>query len=219
MDKSRDAWIVGSTGLVGGHALRALLADPHFASVLSVVRRPSGVLDARLEEKVVDFESMARELEGRRTDVAICCLGTTIKQAGSQERFRHIDFDYVLAFAQSALSAGAKHFIVVTALGADAKSRIFYNRVKGELEEALGALGFERLVIARPSFLAGDREALGQPVRGGEKLALRLSRWLRPVIPANYRSIAAADVAAALLRHVPTGVGRLVLPSGAMQRS
>jgi uncharacterized protein YbjT (DUF2867 family) len=103
-------------------------------------------------------------------------------------------------------------------MGADGRSRIFYNRVKGELEEALGALGFDGLVIARPSFLAGNREALGQPVRDGEKLALRVSTWLRPLIPDNYRSIAAGDVAGALLRHVPGSSGRLVLESGAMQR-
>ena len=193
MDKSRDAWIVGSTGLVGGHALRALLADPHFASVLSVVRRPSGVLDARLEEKVVDFESMARELEGRRTDVAICCLGTTIKQAGSQERFRHIDFDYVLAFAQSALSAGAKHFIVVTALGADAKSRIFYNRVKGELEAALSSFGFEALTIVRPALLLGDRAEK----RFGERIAAPLSKLL----PKAVRGIDASKVGRALAHY------------------
>ena len=102
-------------------------------------------------------------------------------------------------------------------MGADAKSSIFYNRVKGELEDALSQLGFSTLVIARPSFLAGDREALGQPVRSGEKLALRVSTWLSPLIPGNLKSIPAKAVAAALLRTVPVAVGRKVLLSGEMR--
>jgi uncharacterized protein YbjT (DUF2867 family) len=115
-------------------------------------------------------------------------------------------------------AGGAQRIGLVSAMGADARSSIFYSRVKGELEDALASLGFATLVIARPSMLAGDRAALGQPVRGGEQLAVKASRWLRPLIPANYRSIAARDVAAALLREVPRAEGKKVLPSGAMQR-
>lgn len=102
-------------------------------------------------------------------------------------------------------------------MGADPRSSVFYNRVKGETEEALAAIGFATLVIARPSFLAGDRESLGQPVRSGEKLALRISEALRPLIPRNYASIAARDVAAALLQAVPALQGKHVLLSGRMQ--
>jgi uncharacterized protein YbjT (DUF2867 family) len=105
----------------------------------------------------------------------------------------------------------------VSAMGADTQSTLFYSRVKGELEAALDGLGYEGVVIARPSMLAGDRTALGQPERGGEKLALRVSRWLGPLIPRNYRSIQAADVARALLRGVPSAQGTQLLPSGAMQ--
>ncbi|MCC2675163.1 MAG: Semialdehyde dehydrogenase - binding protein, partial [Ramlibacter sp.] len=132
--------------------------------------------------------------------------------------FRAVDFDANLAVAQAARAAGARRLGLVSAMGADAKSAIFYNRVKGELEAALAPLHFDALVIARPSFLAGDREALGQPVRGGETMALRVSQWLRPVIPANLRTIAAKDVAAALLREVPRANGKKILLSGAMQR-
>lgn len=102
-------------------------------------------------------------------------------------------------------------------MGADARSRIFYSRVKGELEEALARLGFEALVIARPSLLVGDREVLGQPARSGERVGLYLSSLLRPLIPSNYRPIAATDVARALLERVPVARGREVLASGAMQ--
>ncbi|RYG10287.1 MAG: hypothetical protein EON92_12975 [Burkholderiales bacterium] len=104
-------------------------------------------------------------------------------------------------------------------MGADPRSSIFYNRVKGELEEALGSLGFSTLVIARPSFLAGDREALGQPLRSGEKLALNVSRWLAPLIPANLKSIPAKAVANALLQTVPVTAGKTVLLSGQMRRT
>jgi uncharacterized protein YbjT (DUF2867 family) len=102
-------------------------------------------------------------------------------------------------------------------MGANAQSSVFYSRVKGELESALAGLGYEAVVVARPSMLAGDRAALGQPERGGEQLALMVSRWLRPLVPANYRSIQAADVARALLRAVPAVQGQQVLLSGAMQ--
>ncbi|WP_309246684.1 epimerase [Ramlibacter montanisoli] len=150
-------------------------------------------------------------------DEVYLALGTTIRVAGSQPAFRAIDFDANLAVAVAAQVAGARRLGLVSAMGADSQSRIFYNRVKGELEAALDGLGYEGVVIARPSILHGDRDALGQPLRKGEKLALQVSRWLRPLIPDDYRAIAAADVARALLRTVPVAHGSQVLPSGRMQ--
>ncbi|MFT4268445.1 MAG: nucleoside-diphosphate sugar epimerase, partial [Xenophilus sp.] len=126
-------------------------------------------------------------------------------------------FDANLVVAQAALAAGARRAGLVSALGASARSSVFYSRVKGELEEALAALPFEALVIARPSMLRGDRHALGQPARGGELLWARLDAVLRPVIPRRLHSIAAADVAAALVRSVPAARGCEVLDSAAMQ--
>jgi uncharacterized protein YbjT (DUF2867 family) len=210
----RTALVAGATGLVGREILRGLLADDSVAAVHALARRPFDVQHPKLTTHVVDFAA----LPGLPSvDEAYLALGTTIKVAGSQSAFRAVDFDANLAVARAARQAGAKRLGLVSAMGADAKSSIFYNRVKGELEAALAQLGYDALVIARPSFLAGDREALGQPLRGGEKLALNLSRWLRPVIPANLRSIAARDVAAALLREVPAAQGHRVLLSGAMQ--
>ena len=136
---------------------------------------------------------------------AYCCLGTTIKAAGSQAAFRAVDFDAVLAFARAAQSAGVQRFAVVSALGASPRSPGFYNRVKGEMEEALAGLGFASLVIARPSLLAGDRSALGQPARPGERLALALTAPLAPLIPKTWRPIAAATVARALRRALADG--------------
>lgn len=210
---SRTALVAGATGLVGREILQGLLADDSVAAVHALARRPLGIQHPKLTAHVVDFAALPALPP---VDEAFLALGTTIKVAGSQSAFRAVDFDANLAVAKAARAAGAKRLGLVSAMGADARSPMFYNRVKGELEDALAQLGYETVVIARPSFLAGDRESLGQPVRGGEKLALRASRWLRPVIPANLRAIAAKDVAAALLREVPRASGRKVMLSGTM---
>lgn len=212
---ARTALVAGATGLVGREILRGLLADESVASVHALVRRPLDETHAKLVTQVVDFAALPPL---PRVDEVYLALGTTIKVAGSQQAFRAVDYEANLAVARAALDAGAAKLGLVSAMGADSGSTIFYNRVKGELEEALAALDFQTLVIARPSFLVGDRATLGQPVRGGETLALNVSRWLKPLIPANLRSIAAADVAAALLKAVPRNRGRHVLLSGAMQR-
>jgi uncharacterized protein YbjT (DUF2867 family) len=200
---------------VGREILQGLLADETIAAVHVLARRKPPIEHAKLTAHVVDFAALGALPP---VDEAYLALGTTIKVAGSQSAFRAVDFDANLAVACAAQVAGASHLGLVSAMGADAHSSIFYNRVKGELEEALSGLSFAGLVIARPSMLAGDRTALGQPVRSGEQLAVQLSRWLRPLIPADYRSIAARDVAAALLHEVPMSVGKKVLLSGAMQQ-
>ncbi|HSV55054.1 MAG TPA: epimerase [Burkholderiaceae bacterium] len=151
-------------------------------------------------------------------DEVFVALGTTIKVAGSQEAFRAIDFDAVLAVARAARAAGATKLGVVSAMGASARSSVFYNRVKGEMEDAVSSLGYTTVIIARPSFLAGDRTALDQPERSGEGLALLVSRTFKALIPANYRSIPADRVAAALRQAVKAGrPGRQVLLSGVLQ--
>jgi uncharacterized protein YbjT (DUF2867 family) len=150
-------------------------------------------------------------------DEVYLALGTTIKVAGSQAAFRAVDFDANLAVARAALAAGARRAGLVSSMGADPESRVFYSRVKGELEQALAQLPFDGLVIARPSLLTGDRDMLGQPERPLEKWSAAASRVLGPLIPANYRPIAAADVARALLTRVPSAQGRLVLLSGSMR--
>jgi len=137
--------------------------------------------------------------------------------AGSRDAFRAVDFDANLAVARAALAAGARRIGVISAMGADASSRVFYNRVKGELEQALSALPLEALVIARPSLLLGDRGRLGQPHRRGEHLGARLDRWLGPLLPARLRAISAEDVAAALVATVPQARGRQILDSARMQ--
>jgi len=210
---TRTIALAGASGLVGREILRGLVADPSVAAVHVLGRRP---LEAtpKVVSHVVDFRALPAL---PRVDEVYLALGTTIKVAGSQEAFRAVDFDANLAVGRAALASGARRAGLVSAMGASAKSRIFYSRVKGELEDAIAALPFEGVVIARPSMLAGDRASLGQPVRPGEGYALALSRLMGPLIPKNYRSIAAADVAKALLARVPLARGREVLPSGAMR--
>jgi uncharacterized protein YbjT (DUF2867 family) len=151
--------------------------------------------------------------------LAFCCLGTTIRQAGSQAAFRAVDFDAVLAFARAAQAAGVRHFAVVSALGASPRAAGFYNRVKGEMEQAIGALGFGSVVIARPSLLAGDRAALGQPPRTAERLALWLTTPIAGLIPASVRPINAQTVARAMIaasRQPQAGVR--IVESGELQQ-
>ena len=199
---------------MGQAVLQGLLADDSVAAVHALGRRKLGLEHPKLTSHAVDFTALPPLPP---VDEAYLALGTTIKVAGSQAAFRAVDFDANLAVAKAVFSAGTRKLGLVSAMGADVRSSIFYNRVKGELEDALESLGFDTLVIARPSFLVGDRAAIGQPVRGGEKLALRVSQVLRPLIPANLRSIAAVDVARALLANVPVAQGRKVMLSGAMQ--
>ena len=210
----RSALLAGATGLVGREILQGLLRDDTVAAVHVVGRRDLPFHDPKLTAHVVDFRGLPPL---PAVDEVYLALGTTIKVAGSQEAFRAVDFDANLAVAVAAQVAGAKRLGLVSAMGADARSRIFYSRVKGELEDALAGLGYEGLVIARPSMLAGDRASLGQPERGGEKLALQVTHWLKPLIPRNYRTILAHDVAHALLREVPAARGKRVLLSGEMQ--
>jgi uncharacterized protein YbjT (DUF2867 family) len=208
----KTIWVVGATGLVGRETVRVLFEQGH--QIVTWVRRASGQAHLRLQERVVDFEQLDAAFADPSVaspDAAVSCLGTTIKQAGSQERFRRVDYEYVLAFARAARMAGASTFAVVTAMGADSDSMIFYNRVKGDVERELAALGFEHLVIARPSLLIGERAE----TRLGEKLMTPLSRLL----PLRYRGIEGATVARALGAALGLpGTRRRVLLSDELQR-
>jgi uncharacterized protein YbjT (DUF2867 family) len=211
---ARAVALAGATGLVGQAILEGLLADASVAAVHALGRREPGVTHHKLTSHIVDFGALPPLPP---LDEVYLALGTTIKAAGSQEAFRAVDFDANLAVARATLAAGSRRAGLVSAMGADAKSRVFYNRVKGEIEEALAQLPFDGLVIARPSLLTGDREALGQPARPAERAVTAVSRILGSLVPANYRPVAAADVARALLARVPESRGRVVLLSGKMQ--
>ena len=210
----RTIVLAGATGLVGQELLASLLSDPTVAAVHTLGRRAPALQHPKLAAHVVDFAALPTIPEA---DEVYLALGTTIKVAGSQAAFRAVDFDANLAVAEAALASGARRAGLVSAMGADSKSRVFYSRVKGELEDALGALPFSRLAIARPSLLVGNRDALGQQNRTGEEIGYAVSQALGFLIPANYKPIQAAAVARALLAAVPSDAGAKVMLSGEMQ--
>jgi uncharacterized protein YbjT (DUF2867 family) len=174
-------------------------------------RRAPTMVDPRLRLHAVDFTSIP--VLPPVDDVYIA-LGTTIAVAGSQRAFRAVDYDAVMATARAARAAGATRCGLVSAMGANAQSRIFYSRVKGEVERDLQALGFATLVIARPSLLLGDRHALQQPSRAGESLSIQLFKWLNPVLPTKYRARPGAEVGRALVHSVQSGPADVQVLSG-----
>jgi uncharacterized protein YbjT (DUF2867 family) len=194
----RTALIAGATGLVGRHCLRRLLADPRYARVTAIVRRSTGVSDSKLEEVVVDFDRLAERAAAIRGEDFFCCLGTTIRDAGSQAAFRRIDHDLVVELARLARANGARRLAYVSSVGADAGSRAFYMRSKGETERDLGALGYEQVEVLRPSFLVGERER----GRTGEAAGIAVARGLAGLLIGGlrkYRPISADTVAAGMI--------------------
>jgi uncharacterized protein YbjT (DUF2867 family) len=191
--------IIGATGLVGRCVLRQAMVDERFTRIVAPTRRR---LDAdvvsgttRVENPVVDFESLPAEAEWWRADAAICTLGTTIKRTGSKEAFRRVDFEFTLAAARLAHHHGVRTFVLTSSVGADPRSFYFYLRTKGELEKALAACGFDSLTLVRPASLDGER-AESRPM---EKISLRLLRAIAPITPRRYRPVHAERVAKTLL--------------------
>ena len=182
--------LAGATGLTGELLLDRLLNEPTVERVLAPSRKPLAD-HPHLENPVGDPAVFLPQLSGP-VDVAFCCLGTTIKQAGSEEAFRAVDHDMVVAFAKRAREMGARHLIVISAIGADPESSIFYNRVKGEMEQSLRAQDWPQLTIARPSLLIGER----LEERPAEKIAGLFSK----LIPGKYHGIEACELARALWR-------------------
>lgn len=214
----RRVALAGASGLVGREIATRLAADPAVLQLHLVLRKPLPAFESMLRVQAHRIGPAGMPLLPP-VDEALCALGTTIKVAGSQAAFRAVDFDAVVQFARRAREAGARRFAVVSALGADAGSSNFYLRVKGEAEAELKTVGFESLVIARPSLLVGDRATLGQPPRLGERLTETLTRPLWPVIPLKWRPVEAGVVARAMLAALKAGTpGVQVLDSAALQR-
>lgn len=192
----RSALLAGATGLVGREILAGLLQDKNVAQVHCIGRRPPPVQHPKLIAHQVDFNHLGKLPAVQDVYIA---LGTTIKVAGSKEAFKAIDLDAIVAVARACKAQGAVRLGVVSAMGADPKSLIFYSRIKGEMEQALSSLGYESTVFVRPSLLAGQREQLGQAPRWGERIGLLLAPLVNPLVPANYRAVQAQDVALALI--------------------
>jgi uncharacterized protein YbjT (DUF2867 family) len=193
------ALLAGAAGLVGGLALDGLLEAPDFSRVFAVTRRPLGREHSRLANRIVQFEQIESQLKGVTCHVALCALGTTIREAGSQEAFRRVDVDAVLAFARAAKAAQAQRFIVVSSVGADPNSKNFYLRTKGEMEQALIGIGFPCLDILQPSLILGWRTREIRPAELGASLIMPL---LNPFLFGKwepFRAIPARTVAAAMV--------------------
>jgi uncharacterized protein YbjT (DUF2867 family) len=199
----RSALLVGATGLVGSFLLRRLTENDAYARVTVWVRRRLEQAHPKIRCEVVNFE----QLHERRVEAedVFCCLGTTIKKAGSQDAFRQVDYDYPVALAIAAAGGGARRLLVVSALGANPDSGIFYNRVKGEMEIAVRAAGVPATIFFRPSLLSGPRAE----VRRGERIGEAIGKVLGPLL-GKYRPIHADLVAAAMVRAAvddrPSGV-------------
>lgn len=215
---ARVALVAGATGLVGQAVLAGLLTDKHYTAVHAVGRRHLALTHPKLTSHAVDFLNLTSLPGIEHVDDVFIALGTTIKVAGSEAAFRAVDFDAVLAIARAARQAGARRLGVVSAMGADPDSSVFYNRVKGEMEAALRALHFPVLVIARPSLLTGNRTSLKQAKRLGETLGSVAMHWFKPLIPLNYQAIPAEQVGQSLVDAVRDAKdGTHLLLSGQLQ--
>lgn len=200
------ALVAGATGLIGSHLLDHLLASPNHARVIALTRTKLERTDKRLTNIVVNFDNLEKEVHdaGLAVDEAYCALGTTIKKAGSQAAFRKVDFDYETAFARAATEAGATRFALVSSVGANSRSSIFYSRVKGETEKAVREIGFSTLHIFQPGVLLGTREE----ARPGEQLAIALTPLLNLGLQGpmqKYRGIPAETVALSMIKIMGSG--------------
>jgi uncharacterized protein YbjT (DUF2867 family) len=212
---TRVALLAGASGLTGGYVLDNLLAAPDFARVIAVTRRPLVREHGHLANRIVQFDRLQAQLQGVSCDVALCCLGTTIRTAGSRENFRQVDVDYVVAFARAALAARAQRFVVMSSVGADPRSNNFYLRTKGEMEQQLEGLGFPSLDILQPGVLLGLRREM-RPLELAAMLLMPLATPFLTGKRAPLRAISARRVAAAMVgatRSSRKGVQRYAGPA------
>jgi uncharacterized protein YbjT (DUF2867 family) len=211
----RTAMIAGSTGLVGTQLLQLILKDPHYDSIVTVTRKPESLSDVKHKNLVVDFDALDNYGDQLIADDVFCCLGTTMKKAKSKEAFYKVDHDYAVNLARLTHARQAKQFLLVSALGADTKSSFYYNEVKGKTEESIDALNFSAYHIFRPSLLLGPRNEN----RPGEEAAKTFYRIFNFLIPARYKGIEAAKVAAAMLHYAKAGkTGKHIHDSADLQR-
>ena len=195
--EQKIALIAGASGLTGHSLIRLLLKSDDYHKVIALVRKPLGAGHDKLEEAVVDFDRLPDMTDFPMASDVFCCLGTTIKKAGSREAFYKVDFTYPYELAKRALKEGAQRFFLVSALGANKKSGIFYNRVKGELEDQLSFLDYRTIYIFRPSLLLGKRNER----RPGERFAQVVSRIIPFIGPfKKYKPIRGEKVADAIMK-------------------
>ncbi len=210
---SKTALVIGATGLIGNMLARQLTESSVYDKIKVLVRKSLSWQHPRLQEIKYDFDR-PNGLPIQADDI-FCCLGTTMKKAGSREAFQKVDYQYPMDIARRGLANGASQFAIVTSMGADPDSTFFYNRVKGELERDLTALNYPTLLIFRPSLLLGDRSTEN---RLGERLAEGAMRLFSPLIPAKYKGIDASKVARAMVTTAQQGhAGKHIYESDALQ--
>lgn len=193
----KKAMLIGASGLIGSKLLDLLLESERYEKVIALVRKPLLYTHTKLEEIVIDFDNLEEEYPDIAVDDVYCAIGTTIKKAKTKERMYQIDVEYPFTVARLAKRKGMQHFVIISAMGANPKSRFFYTRIKGELEEKLTLLDIPRLSILRPSLLVGEREEF----RFGEKMAIGLYKGVSWLLPNAYKSkfgIEASTVAKAM---------------------
>jgi len=209
----KTAIIAGASGLTGTHLVKLMLQSSTYNTVKILVRKPMDIEHSSLQQIVYDYEYPAPEVI--KADDVYCCLGTTIKKAGSREAFKKVDYEYPLQVARIAHQNGAQKFSVISAIGANPKSKIFYNIVKGQVEEAIKEIPFEAIYILRPSMLLGNRKEF----RFGEETAKIIMRPLNFLLPKNIKPIHASQVAACVLDKMNSNEkGFQVVFSGQMQK-
>ncbi len=189
------ALVAGSTGLIGRHLIEQLILDARYKKIKCLTRRPLSLNDDKLEIIETEGGNLIEIADLLEADDVFCCLGTTIKKAKTKEAFKKIDFDYPLSLARVTLANGASQFHLISALGANSSSGVFYNRVKGEIEEAIAALGFKTFHVYRPSLLLGPRKE----ERSGEDAAKLFFKLFGFLIPKKFKAIDAAKVARAMV--------------------
>ena len=205
------ALVIGATGLIGDQLTRKLCQLAHYERVKVLVRKPLGWQHPRLQEIQFDFDNPNGLLT--QADDIFCCLGTTMKKAGSKEAFRKVDYQYPMDVARLGREQGATQFSIVTSMGADPNSMFYYNRVKGDVERDLATLNYPALLIFRPSLLLGTRSES----RLGEKIGEGVMKLLNPLIPAKYKAIKSGTVAEAMYDKAQLGLmGRHVFESDAI---
>ncbi len=194
--RMKTAVIAGASGLIGKELVQKLISSDQYELIYSISRKTSGVIHQKIREIVIDFDHPGELKFDAPIDDVFCTLGTTIKKAGSRENFKKVDYKYIIWLANVTELAGASQFLVVSSMGADPKSSIFYNQVKGETEEGLKKVGFDHLVILRPSLLLGKREEF----RFAEKLSSYFMKAFNFMIPDNFKAIQGEKVAAYMLK-------------------
>jgi uncharacterized protein YbjT (DUF2867 family) len=204
-----NALILGYTGAVGSALLEELVKSDKVNSIVCLGRRPAAYDHHKIQFVQADLSKLVNHLDAfSGISRVYCCLGTTMKQAGSKEAFKKVDYNMVVDAANIAKQAGVTHFSLISAVGADAKSNIFYNRVKGETESALEAVGFDRISIYRPGLLLGERKE----VRVGERIGAAILPLIQWIFPARFRAIQVRTVAKAmLLNSIKTDEGKEVI--------